>query len=122
MENVVQIENLAAFLEDTVAEVQRGLFKARQRGLVIEMPEEIDVTVIVIARDGFQALELQSTEQSTQEEIQGGEQVSKEVSAERAQSGGSSNSNETTSTTETQTSENAHNQLSEQLTTYTDVN
>ena len=48
MENVVPIANLPAFIEETVLQVRTGLAQARIAGTLVEMPEVIQFSVIVV--------------------------------------------------------------------------
>lgn len=48
MENVIPIEDLPAFIDATIAKVSEGVALARRRGILAELPKEVqfDVTVI----------------------------------------------------------------------------
>jgi hypothetical protein len=116
MENIVRISELPKFIEDTVLAVSSGLAAARAKGVLVDMPKEIQFTAIVVS--DFQALEMNGgsvvesveTQGGTNKETVDGSEVQK---SESQQSGtGSRSSQETTQ------QENAHNRASEDSYTY----
>lgn len=114
MENIVRISDLPKFIEDTVLAVNAGLAAARVKGVLVDMPKEIQFSAIVVS--DFQALELQGGDVVESVEEQGG--GSKETTTgEDTQRTQSEQTGETKRISEeTNRQENAHNQRGE--TTY----
>lgn len=57
MAEVVQIENLDAYIAEAILKVNNGVAAARKNGVLAELPEKLDFDVVVIASGGWQALD-----------------------------------------------------------------
>lgn len=120
MENVVPVEQLGDLIAATVAQIQAGAAKARANGIVIDLPKEIQITAIVVAPDGFQALQLQGGETTEVTGTQGGTETRKSTEQQKQDSGSTRIGNDKTTDEQQTFAENAHNQASETFYTYED--
>lgn len=76
-ETVIRQSELAAFITNTLDNIRKGCADARAKGMIVELPADVQMTVTLIADDGWQALEIQGGQNTdTIEELGGG---SKEV-------------------------------------------
>lgn len=71
MDNVVPIEDLAAVVENTILEIQKGVAAARSKGgIIVDLPKEVQFTVTVVK--AWQALEISGGQTAETTEEQGG--------------------------------------------------
>tara|TARA_R110000764_G_scaffold227597_2_gene317792 strand:- start:8805 stop:9170 length:366 start_codon:yes stop_codon:yes gene_type:complete len=69
MENVVKMEDLASHVQSTLAEIRKGLSSSQAEDGIIVAPElDVQFSMVVVAEDGWQALEDKSTSQDTGED------------------------------------------------------
>jgi len=71
LQNIVRIDEISECVERTIAGVREGVAAARRAGIQVELPAEITFEMIVIK--DFQLLEVETSENGTTQEIQGGE-------------------------------------------------
>jgi hypothetical protein len=48
MENVVPIEKLPEFIREAIMQVNRGLYETREAGILVEMPDSLQISAMVI--------------------------------------------------------------------------
>lgn len=101
MENVIPIAQLPAFIDEAIAKVTEGVRLARERGILAELPKEIQIDAVVVT--DWQALEVISKETGTSKEIgigsENGESTENSEASdgsETIESGGSSEASEGT--------------------------
>lgn len=70
MENIVRISDLSRFVQDTLDGIRNGVAAARATGLLVELPEEVSFTALVI--QDWQALEITGSDKTESREEQGG--------------------------------------------------
>ena len=69
MENVVKMEDLASHVQSTLAGIRKGLSSSQAEDGIIVAPElDVQFSMVVVAEDGWQALEDTSTTQDTGED------------------------------------------------------
>lgn len=79
---IVHIDDLGKHVENVCRQVRRGVYAINQSGMTARMPEKIDFDVIVIAQNGFQALEVSKDQVSENNETQGGSTEESQTSKE----------------------------------------
>lgn len=50
MENIITIEELPAFIDDAIAKVNEGVALARRRGILAELPKEVQFDVLLVSK------------------------------------------------------------------------
>lgn len=108
MAEVVQIENLDAYIAEAISKVNNGVASARKNGIMAELPEKLDFDVVVIASGGWQALDAVVKDENITTKNAGSKEitvVTEEGETVEEQTGDSTDT-DSGSTTETPTGEN----------------
>ena len=78
---VIPIEQLNEFVEQTIRQTRRGVFSANQTNMQCRVTE-ITFQGVVVAGDGWQALALERSEARVSDEVQGGGSTENRVTKE----------------------------------------
>jgi hypothetical protein len=76
MENVIPIEDLPDFIDRAIAKVSEGVALARSRGILAELPKEIQFDVVLIEKWQSQDMPIIGVENSTSTETGNGTSTS----------------------------------------------
>jgi hypothetical protein len=71
-ETIIRQSELSAFVTNTLLNIREGVAVARNKGLLAELPEEVQITATVINDEGWQALEVSGGQSMEIFEEQGG--------------------------------------------------
>lgn len=82
MATVLRMSDVGPFIEDLVKQVHLGVFNARKTGVLAELPDKIAVKAVVIADEGWGALEQLQTQTQSGQSNQGGGETSQEESSQ----------------------------------------
>jgi len=95
--NIVNENQIGECVANAIIDLNDRLWKLKERGLDVEMPEKMDFQMIVVKSGGWQALEVVGTEKGTTEEkgtaIENGKSTEKQ--------GGSTTENQTSDSVDT---------------------
>mgnify|MGYP007090082741 CR=1 FL=1 len=50
MENIITIEELPAFIDEAIAKVNEGVALARRRGILAELPKDVQFDVLLVSK------------------------------------------------------------------------
>jgi len=129
MENIVPIEEFGTFVQECVAEINKGLAASRASGILVEMPESLQVSALVVRRWQPEEFQIIGAKESKEEGLQGGITTETQVGTTTETQGGSTAETQEGDSTETvssndqsskqDASENKHTQKTETETNYT---
>ena len=113
MENVVPIEELDSFISEVIAKVNAGLSVAREAGVTVKMPREIQVSAIVVKQWQVEGLEFTTRRETNENGTQGGK------TTETQNGGGTETTTSNDQSSRVDNEEYAHKQTTGTETTYT---
>jgi hypothetical protein len=114
MQNVVPIAELGGFIEEVITQMNNGLVATRAKGIVVEMPDAIQITATVVQTWQPETLQIVGVRESQENGKQGGKTTQSESG------GGNEITTSKDNSTRNDNGENRHQQTTDTDTTYTE--
>lgn len=112
MQNIVPIEELDSFISEVIAKVNAGLSVAREAGVTVKMPREIQVSAFVVKKWQVEELEFTTRRETSENGTQGGK------TTESQNTGGTEKTTSDEQSNRVDNGENIHQQTTNTDTTY----